>query len=76
MSAITAAAVVAYRTEVEGGHGAPDHRGLLEGHTATCSVHIDSDLYAWLRTTAFHHRTSMTALLIAALTRTQVRDAG
>jgi len=69
MNSIALAVITAYRVEVEAGHATPKGRARVGSETVKYSVRVDHDLYEWLRTTAFHARTSINALVVAALTR-------
>ena len=69
MTRIVREALAAYRMEVENGRIAPE-RGVLEsGAQIKSSVHLDDEVYEWLRVTAFYARSSINALIVAALTR-------
>lgn len=69
MNSIALASINAYRAAVEAGGVAPE-RGTREGDEATkYNVRVGDELYEWLRATAFHARTSINALLVAALAR-------
>ena len=76
MNTVVVEAVRAYRTEVENGRFAPDHRVLVGGAKVTYPAHVDNEMYEWLRTTAFHQRSSMTTLIVAALVQAQMSAAG
>jgi len=66
-------AVAAYRVEVDTGRIVPE-RGVREGGESgdmvKLTLRLDDETYEWLRTTAFHARSSINALVVAALTRT------
>jgi len=72
MNQIALTALTAYRTEVEAGHttvGGPPRMG---GATVKYNLYVgEADggihLHDWLRTTAFHARTSINTLVVAAL---------
>ncbi len=64
MNSVALAAVVAYRAEVEAGRSAPER-----GDVVKYNVRVGDELHEWLRTTAFYARTSINALIVAALTR-------
>jgi len=67
MNSIVLAAVRAYRAEMEAGRTMLEGRGAGGGATTTYNVRLDDDRYEWLRTTAFDTRTSINALVVAAL---------
>ncbi len=69
MTSVALAAITAYRAEVEGGHITRERLPRVGGETTVYSIQLDDDRYEWLRTTAFQARTSMNALVVAALTR-------
>ncbi len=69
MTGIVRETVAAYRTEVEGGRIVPERSVLEDGAQVKSSVRLDDEVYEWLRTTAFHTRTSINVLVVAALTR-------
>jgi len=69
MNSIALAAVAAYRAEVEAARIAPERGAPARGEVVTYNVRVDDDLHEWLRTTAFDARTSINALVVAALTR-------
>jgi len=69
MNSIALATVAAYRAEVEAGRIVPERGAPERGEMVTYNVRIDDDLHEWLRTTAFYARTSINALVVAALTR-------
>ncbi len=71
MHSITVEVVSAYRVEVEAGHTTLE--GLLREERAGIKfpVRVSDDLYEWLRTTAFHARTSINAVVVAALAHAQ-----
>ncbi len=75
MNTVVVEAVRTYRTEVENGRFAPDHRVLVGGAKVTYPAHVDNEMYEWLRTTAFHQRSSMTTLIVAALVHAQMSTA-
>ncbi len=73
MNSIAVASIDDYRAEVEAGRIAPE-RGVRggtrgDGEMVKYNVQVKDDLREWLRTTAFHARTSINALLVAALAR-------
>ncbi len=74
INSIVLEAVAAYRAEVDAHGGAPGHAPLAGGRQVTYNIRLDDDLYNWLRTTAFHARTSINALIIAALTRAHANE--
>ncbi len=69
MNSSALAGVTAYRAEVEAGRIAPERGAPARGEVVTYNVRVGDDLHAWLRTTAFDARTSINALVVAALTR-------
>ncbi len=69
MNSIALAAVAAYRAEVEAARIAPERGAPARGETVTYNVRVGDALHEWLRTTAFYARTSINALVVAALTR-------
>jgi len=69
MNSIAVASIDDYRAEVETGRIAPERGAHGGGEMVKYNVQVKDDLHEWLRTTAFYARTSINALLIAALTR-------
>jgi len=69
MNNISLAAISVYRAEWEAGRTTLKGRASVDGEIVVYNVHLDNDTYAWLRTTARHARSSINALLVAALTR-------
>ncbi len=69
MNSIALAAVAAYRAEVEAGRSAPERGVPARGEMVKYNVRVDDELHEWLRTTAFYARTSINALIVAALAR-------
>lgn len=75
MQSIMLEAIDAYRVEVDAGRTTLEELPGERGATVTYNVHVGDDLYEWLRTTAFYQRTSMTAMIVAALTSAQADHA-
>jgi len=71
MNSIVLAAVGAYRAEREAGRTTWEGRVTGGGATAPYNVRLDDERYEWLRTTAFATRSSINALVVAALARAQ-----
>lgn len=69
MNSIALAAVAAYRNEVEAGRIVLERGAPVQGETVKYNVRVGDDLYEWLRTTAFHARLSINALIVASLAR-------
>lgn len=69
MNSVALAAVVAYRAEVEAARIAPERGAPERGDVVKYNVRVGDELHEWLRTTAFYARTSINALIVAALTR-------
>ncbi len=69
MNSIALAAVAAYRAEVEAARIAPERGAPERGAVVKYNVQVGDKLHEWLRTTAFYARTSINALVVAALTR-------
>jgi len=67
MQSIILEGVEAYRVEWEAGHATREGRVLAAGEIVKYNLRLDDDPYEWLRTTAFHARTSINALVVAAL---------
>jgi len=67
-------AIIAYRVEVEAGHTTLE--GLLREGRAGIKypICVSDELYEWLRTTAFHARTSINAVVVTALTHAPTHD--
>ena len=70
MNSIVLEAAADYRADVEKGAATParapvgDHESVVK-----YNVRVETDLYEWLRTTAFYARLSINTLLINALLR-------
>ncbi len=75
MNSIALAAVAAYRAEVEAGQSAPERGAPERGEAVKYNVRVGDELHEWLRTTAFYARTSINALVVAALTRAHAAQA-
>ncbi len=71
MTTIVREVVAAYRMEVEAGRIVPEGGVREDGAHAKSVVQLNDETYEWLRTTAFYTRSSINALIIAALTRAQ-----
>ncbi len=71
MSSVARTAIAAYRAEVEAGRIAPERGMPVRGDVVKYTVRVDDELHAWLRTTAFYARTSITVLAGAALAHAQ-----
>ncbi len=69
MQSIAVEAITAYRVEWETSHAMREGLPREGGAAVKYLLRLDDDLYEWLRTTAFHARTSINALIVAALTR-------
>ncbi len=69
MNSIALAAVAAYRAEVEAGRIVPERGAPERGEAVKYNVRVGDEVHEWLRTTAFYARTSINALVVAALTR-------
>ncbi len=69
MNSIALAGVTAYRAEVEAARIAPERGAPARGEMVKYNLRVGDELHAWLRTTAFDARTSINALVVAALTR-------
>ncbi len=75
MNRIVLAAVGAYRAEREAGRTMREGRVAGGGATAPSNVRLDAERYDWLRTTAFATRSSINALVVAALARAHADQA-
>ncbi len=58
-----------YRAEVDAGRTTVKGRVSRNGEIAVYNIRLDDDSYEWLRRTAFEARTSINALVVAALAR-------
>ncbi len=75
MNSIVLAAVGAYRAEREAGRTTREGRGAGGGATTPYNVRLDDERYEWLRTTAVATRSSINALVVAALARAHADQA-
>ncbi len=75
MNSIVLEAVAASRADLDAGQGAPGQPPRDGGRQVAYNVRLDTDTYNWLRTTAFYARTSINALIVAALARAQADHA-
>jgi len=75
MNSVALAAIRAYQAEVDAGRTTVTVRASREGETTIGTIRLTDDRYDWLRTTAFYARTSINALVVAALTRAQAVQA-
>ena len=69
MNSVALAALSAYQAEVDAGRTTVTVRASREGETTIGTIRLADGRYDWLRTTAFYARTSITALVVGALTR-------
>ncbi len=71
MHSITRAAVRVYRAEMEAGRATVTGRASRGSERAVYNIPVDNELYEWLRTAAFSARTSISAVIDAALAYAQ-----
>ena len=76
MNSIALGAVETYRAEVEAGRSAPERGRPAPDAAVKYNVRVGDPLYEWLRTTAFHTRTSINALVGAALAQSHAAHDG
>jgi len=69
MQSIAVEAITAYRVEWETSHAMREGLPREGGAAVKYPLRLDDDLYEWLRTTAFHTRRSINALVGDALIR-------
>jgi len=69
MNSIAVEAAAAYRAEVDAGRATVKGRASRGGERRMYNVRLDDEIYEWLRTTAFYAHISISAVIVAALTR-------